>query len=122
MLPILAASHDEQSLTLALPLNAGDRLFWASRQPMAAVQDTEETLAGLAPSISAPEFALLFACIGRGPYFFGSEDLDLARIGERFPGLPVIGAYGAGEIAPLPDGNSLISYSAVTALVGNVQS
>jgi small ligand-binding sensory domain FIST len=121
LLPILAASQEEQSLTLALALNAGDRLFWVSRQPMAAVQDTEENLAELATSMPTPDFALLFACIGRGPYFFGSEDFDLARIGERFPGLPVIGAYGVGEIAPLPEGNSLISHSAVTALVGNVQ-
>lgn len=121
LLPILAASEDEQSLTLAQPLIAGDRLFWALRQPMAAIQDTSETLDGLAAEVPAPEFSVLFACIGRGPYFFGSEDIDLAQIGERFPGLPVIGAYGTGEIAPLPEGNDLISYSAVTALVGNVQ-
>ncbi len=121
LLPILGASQDEQSLTLAQPLAPGARLFWALRQPMAAVQDTDETLAGLAARMPTPDFSLMFACIGRGPYFFGSEDLDLARIGERFPDLPVIGAYGAGEIAPLPDGNALISYSAVTALVGHVQ-
>jgi small ligand-binding sensory domain FIST len=88
---------------------------------MAAVQETDATLSSAAAAIPTPDFALLFACIGRGPYFFGSEDLDLAQIGERFPGLPVIGAYGAGEIAPLPDGNAVISYSAVTALVGHVQ-
>jgi small ligand-binding sensory domain FIST len=121
LLPILGASQDEQSLTLALPLSPGDRLFWALRQPMAAVQETDATLSSAAAAIPTPDFALLFACIGRGPYFFGSEDLDLAQIGERFPGLPVIGAYGAGEIAPLPDGNAVISYSAVTALVGHVQ-
>lgn len=121
LLPIFGASEDEQSLTLAQPLTAGDRLFWALRQPMAAVEDTDDALAGLAAEIPAPEFSVMFACIGRGPYFFGSEDIDLAQIGERFPGLPVIGAYGAGEIAPLAGGNGLISYSAVTALVGRVQ-
>lgn len=122
LLPILGASQEEQSLTLAQPLTPGTRLFWALRQPMAAVQDTDDALGDLAARMPAPDFSLMFACIGRGPYFFGSEDLDLARIGERFPGLPVIGAYGAAEIAPLPDGNALISYSAITALVGRVQS
>ena len=121
LLPILAASEDEQSLTLAQPVAEGARLFWALRQPMAAVQDTNETLSGLAVEIPAPAFSVMFACIGRGPYFFGGEDIDLAQIGERFPGLPVIGAYGAGEIAPLADGNGLISYSAVLALIGHVQ-
>jgi len=121
LLPIFGISQDEQSLTLAQPLAPGDRLFWALRQPMAAVQDTDDTLATLAARLPDPDFSLMFACIGRGPYFFGSADLDLARIGERFPGLPVIGAYGAGEIAPLPGGNALVSYSVVTALVGHVQ-
>ena len=122
LLPILGASQDEQSLTLAQPLPVGSCLFWALRQPMAAVQDTDDALAALAARLPTPDFSLMFACIGRGPYFFGSEDLDLARIGERFPGLPVLGAYGAGEIAPLADGNALIGYSSVTALVGHVQS
>jgi small ligand-binding sensory domain FIST len=121
LLPILGASEDEQSLTLAQPLAVGDRLFWALRQPMAAVEDTGETLDRLAAEVPKPDFAVMFACIGRGPYFFGSEDIDRAQIDERFPGLPVVGAYGAGEIAPLPDGNDLISYSAVTALIGHVQ-
>lgn len=121
LLPILGASEDEQSLTLAQPLAPGDRLFWALRQPMAAVQDSGIALDRLAAEIPAPDFSVMFACIGRGPYFFGAEDIDLAQIDERFPGLPAIGAYGVGEIAPLADGNDVISYSAVTALVGHVQ-
>lgn len=120
LLPIISASPEEQSVTLALPLDPGDRLFWVLRRPVAAEQDTGQMLDGLAAEVPDPDFALLFACIGRGPYFFGSEDRDLALIGERFPGLPVLGAYGAGEIAPLPGGNDLISYSAVVALVSCV--
>jgi small ligand-binding sensory domain FIST len=122
LLPILAASHEEQSLTLALPLMAGDCLFWVLRQPAAAEQDSRQTVAELATTMPTPDFALMLACIGRGPYYFGGEDRDLAVMRERFPGLPIIGAYGSGEIAPLPAGNALISYSAVMALVSHVQS
>lgn len=122
LLPIIGASPEEQSVTLALPLDPGDRLFWALRRPAAAEQDTTAMLDQLAEAMPAPDFALLFACIGRGPYFFGSGDRDLDLIGDRWPQLPVLGAYGAGELAPLPGGNELISYSAVAALVSCVQS
>lgn len=118
LLPILGASNDEQSLTLAAPPVRGDTLFWAQRLPAAAEADTAALLDALSDAQPAPDFALLFACIGRGPYFFGGEDRDLAQLRARFPGLPVLGAYGAGEIAPLPGGSAIVSYSAVIALVG----
>ena len=119
LVPILGASNDEQSLTLAAPLSPGDTLFWAMRQPAAAGEDTAALLDALSAGQPAPDFALMFACIGRGPYFFGGEDLDLAQVLARFPGLPVLGAYGVGEIAPLPGGSAIISYGAVIALVGS---
>jgi small ligand-binding sensory domain FIST len=117
LVPIIGVSQDEQSLTLAVPLAVGDHLFWVLRQPAVAERDSSDTLDSLATTLPTPDFALMFACIGRGPYFFGSEDRDLELIDERFPGLPVIGAYGAGEIAPLIDCSGIISYSAVIALV-----
>ncbi len=123
LLPVVSVSEDEQSVTMAMPLAAGERLLWAVRQPAAAQADTAGLLNALAKDIPRPDFAMLFACIGRGPYFFGGEDLDRAAIGERFPALPIIGAYGGGEIAPLPGGSALISYSAVVALAAaDVQS
>ena len=122
LVPIIGVSQDEQSLTLAVPLGVGDRLFWALRQPAAAERDTTDLLDSLAKTLPTPDFALMFACIGRGPYFFGSKDRDLELIGERFPDLPVIGAYGAGEVAPLVDCSGIISYSAVMALVDCVHS
>lgn len=119
LVPILGASSDEQSLTLAAPLSPGDTLFWAMRQPAAADEDTAALLDALSAGQPAPDFALMFACIGRGPYFFGGEDRDLAQVLARFPGLPVLGAYGVGEIAPLPGGSAIVSYGAVIALVGS---
>ena len=123
LMPVVGFSLEEQSVTLAMPLPPGERILWALRQPSAAERDTAVLLDRLGVAVPQPDFALLFACIGRGPYFFGGEDRDLAAIGERFAGLPVLGAYGGGEIAPLPGGSALISYSAVLALVGgDVQS
>ncbi|SBT07059.1 conserved hypothetical protein [Candidatus Propionivibrio aalborgensis] len=51
-----------------------------------------------------PVCALMFSCIGRGPYFYGGEDCDLDVLRERFPDLPVLGTYGTGQIAPIASG------------------
>ena len=117
LVPIIGVSHDEQSLTLALPLDVGDRLFWTLRQPSIAESDSIEAVAELDAVIPEPDFALMFSCIGRGPYFFGSADRDLVCLGERFPAIPILGAYGAGEIAPVAGKSTCLSYSAVMTLV-----
>jgi small ligand-binding sensory domain FIST len=76
-----------------------------------------QTLARLATGAPAPAAALLFSCIGRGPYFYGGEDRDLDVLRERFPGLPLLGVYGTGQIAPRPGGNVPLHNAAVTALI-----
>ena len=80
----------------------------------------------------APVCALVFSCIGRGPYFYGGNDRDLDAICKRFPGLPVLGTYSTGQIAPSNcshgRSNRPLQNSVVTALVSptskeaNVQS
>lgn len=66
---------------------------------------------------ASPDLGVMFSCMGRGPYFYGGEDRDLAIVRNRYPGMPLIGAYGAGQIAPLYEGNALIQNSALLALV-----
>ncbi|MBI4987791.1 MAG: FIST C-terminal domain-containing protein [Rhodocyclales bacterium] len=115
--PIIAASHDERSVTLSVPLEADAQVFWAMRQGLAAENDMRRLAGELADRLGAtPDFGLIFSCLGRGPYFFGGEDRDLAVVKERFPGMPLIGAYGGGQIAPLFDGNGQVHNAAVLAL------
>lgn len=122
--PIIAANLDDQSLTLAAPLTPGTRICWCIRQPLAAERDTRRALVHAESQLGgAPDFAVMFSCIGRGPYFFGERERDLDLVRERFPGMPVIGAYGSGQIAPLPASNQLIHNSVVIALfAADVQS
>lgn len=114
---IVSANFAARSITLAQPLAPGERLFWAMRDRLTAERDllaalarAEERLAG------APDFALLFPCVGRGPHFYGNRDRDLELLRERHPRLPVIGFYGNGEIAPLGATNHLYQYSAALGL------
>ncbi len=117
LVPIISASHDERSVTLAMPLEPGARIFWAMRQGLAAEEDMCRLVDALAVQLgAAADFGLLFSCLGRGPYFFDGVDRDLEVVKSRFPGMPLIGAYGGGQIAPLCDGNRQIHNAAVLAL------
>lgn len=117
---IIAANADD-SLTLAERTFPGQRLAWAIRQPLSAESDMRQTLARLSAITPDPVGTLMFSCIGRGPYFYGGEDRDLDILCERFPGLPLLGTYGTGQIAPTVAGrapiNRQLQNAVVTALI-----
>ena len=114
---IVSANLHDRSVTFSAPLAAGERLFWAMRDALTAERDFRSTLDQAVHNLNAtPEFALLFPCMGRGPHFYGNRDRDLDLFKSRFPGMPAIGFYGNGEIAPLDGMNHLYQYSAVLGL------
>ena len=87
-------------------------------QPLAAEQDMRQSLAAAVDPEKMPDFALMFSCLGRGPYFHDGDDREVDCLRERFPGLPLIGCYGTGQIAPSPaGGNRLLQNAVVTALI-----
>lgn len=103
-------------LLITEPLQDGELVCWGIRQPLAAEHDMRASLhAGLA-QYAAPGFALMFSCIGRGPLFYGDDDLDLKALREVLPGTPILGAYGTGQIVPLAGGNRLFHNSVLTLL------
>lgn len=118
---IISANAEDRSVTLSARLTPGERMFWAARQPLAAERDMRLTLDHLQRELdTAPDFALLFPCMGRGPYFYGGVDRDLDLIRQRFPDMPLIGFYGNGEIAPLAGASQLLQYAAVLGLFRHV--
>ena len=115
--PIISTNADDRSVTLSSRLAPGDRLFWALRQPLAAERDMRITLDRMDQTMQAtPDFGLFFPCMGRGPYFYGGIDRDLDLVKARYPGMPMIGFYGNGEIGPLNGENDIFQYSAVLGL------
>lgn len=114
---LLGCSADE-SLTLSERPLPGQRLAWARRSPATATEDMRRSVAQLARVAPDPAAALLFSCLGRGPYFHDGDDREVDCLRERFPGLPLIGCYGTGQIAPSPaGGNRLLQNAVVTALI-----
>lgn len=119
--PLVSGNEDDASVTLAKQIRRGQYLSWAIREKEAALADLQQTAINLEIKLGAkPDFALLFSCLGRGPYFYGGVDRDLSLLKTKFPGMPIIGFYGNGEIAPAsyshPAGCELLEYSAVLGL------
>ena len=119
-LPILSINADG-SLTLGEALAVGEAVHWAIRQPLSAERDMRRSLLaaplnGVVNAENTPDFALMFSCLGRGPLFYGNEDRDLLAFAEQFPGVPLLGAYGSGQIAPVGNRNRLFQNTVVTLL------
>lgn len=114
-LAVLAINADG-SLTLSEMLTDGEPLRWALRQPSSAEAEIRGVLAAAANSGKAPNFALMFSCIGRGPLFYGDDDRDLRAFRECFPCTPLLGAYGSGQIIPTDAGNRLFQNTVLTLL------
>jgi hypothetical protein len=119
----IIAVNADHSLTLTERPRPGQFLVWYMRQAETAAQEMGQCLERLATRIAQPAAALMFSCIGRGPYFYGGEDRDLQCLCERFPGLPILGTYGTGQIAPADrrsgDANRQLENAVVTALIGH---
>lgn len=112
----ILAANDDGSLTMAEPFTAGDTLRWAIRLPLGAEQEMYESLQTAVNGGNAPDFAIMFSCIGRGPLFYGNDDRDLATFRQQLPKTPLIGAYGAGQIAPASAANCLFQNAVMTLL------
>lgn len=117
LVPLITVNHEERRVTLATRLETGTHVFWALRSAVAAERDMRALVDTLAADLgNPPDFALMFSCMGRGPYFFGGEERDLAVVRERFPSIPLAGAYGSGEIGCLSEGNRILHNAAVLGL------
>ncbi len=114
---LISYEENNGSITLAQPLAAGQFLSWGLRDQTVAEADLTLITHQLSQELGgAPDFGLLFSCLGRGPYFYDGIDRDLNVITQQFPYMPLLGFYGNGEIAPMRGNNQLLPYSAVLSL------
>ncbi|MGE5387225.1 MAG: FIST C-terminal domain-containing protein [Betaproteobacteria bacterium] len=115
-IPLLSANADG-SVTFGQPLAEGDTFAWGARQPLTAENDMREVLADAALRLSStPDFGIQFSCIGRGPLFYNGDDRDLAAWRTQFPDVPLIGAYGSGQLAPAGESSRQWQNAVVSAL------
>ena len=116
LIPVLGVNPDK-SLIVGGKLLEGDRIFSVLREPEQARHELDLKLT-LARHPGAPDYALLFSCAGRGPAFFDGRDADWESVRRLYPGTPLIGFYGNGEIAPAGGRNRVLQYASVCGLIG----
>lgn len=117
LVPLIGTGAEDGAVTLAAQLGPGSRVFWCMRSPLAAERDTRVMLDDLDSRLGgAPDFGVMFSCMGRGPYFYDGVDRDLQLVRTHHPRLPLIGTYGGGEIAPSAYGAAPVHNSVVLAL------
>ncbi|MEF8731983.1 MAG: FIST C-terminal domain-containing protein [Candidatus Accumulibacter meliphilus] len=117
---ILSANAADRSVSLAEGTKPGQRLAWAIRRPQSAVDDMRRSVEQLAAVVAKPLAGLVFSCFGRGPYFHGGDDCELDCLRQSFPGLPLLGVYGTGQIAAGAEGgNRSLHNAVVTALISH---
>ncbi len=116
LLHIRATELNRSGLWLERPLEENSRAFLSLRDPAIAERDTRIALDQLAVSQHLPTFAWISSSIGRDAAFFGQEDRDLCIWREQYPDLPMLGAYGMGELFPHLQRSYFLRYGKIYTL------
>lgn len=110
---LVGANVANRSVMLAQAAEAGQWLCWTR---VAALQDGAKMAETLVNELKhAPDFGLLFSCLGRGTGF-NSQNRDLSLLRQRFPAMPLIGIESESVIAPVDGRNQLLHHAAVLGL------
>lgn len=119
---IMEINEKKGALSCATPVEQGDFMTFAVRDSRRARHATEKMLRDLRERLgdARPLCGFYFNCCARGLSLYGRPNQDIALIRRAFPGVPVIGFFSYGEIAPVDHVNHLHHYSgALTLLARN---
>ena len=99
-------------------LHQGSVLSFAYRNPKAAEIDLKLMLHRLKnKNKKIPTFGIYFNCASRGNALYGKPNVDITYIREILGEFPLIGFFGAYEMAQMPQGVQLYSYTGVLVLI-----
>ena len=116
---VLGADEEDGTLAVGELVQEGQVVQFFVRDAQAADEDLrlmlEEYIDNL-DEADIPASALLFSCIGRGQYLYGSPDHDTSVFTDIVADIPIAGFFSNGEIGPLGDQTFLHGYSASFAL------
>ncbi len=110
---ILGVDSERGWLAVGEMVGTGDRVMFCRRDAQAARDDMARMLTGLERRLDrAPQAALYFSCVARGPNMFGEKGSELAILRDALGDIPLAGFYANGEIS----NNRLYGYTGVLAL------
>ena len=112
---LVGADLKRGALAAGSRVRPGQTIQFHLRDAEAAREDMRAQIRAYNPP-TPPQAALLFSCVGRGEAFYGEPDYDSGQLRKVFPGLPVGGFFGGGEIGPVADTTYIHGYTACCAL------
>jgi len=116
---VLGADEEDGTLAVGELVQEGQVVQFFVRDAQAADEDLRLMLEEYIDNLDEgdiPASALLFSCLGRGQYLYGSPDHDTTIFTEMVADIPIAGFFSNGEIGPLGDQTFLHGYSASFAL------
>jgi len=116
---VLGADEEDGTLAVGELVQEGQVVQFFIRDAQAADEDLRMMLEEYVDNLDegdAPASALLFSCLGRGQYLYGSPDHDIAMFTDMVADIPIAGFFSNGEIGPVGDQTFLHGYTASFAL------
>ncbi len=116
---VLGADADDGTLAVGELVQEGQVVQFFVRDAQAADEDLRMMLEEYIDNLDdddVPASALLFSCLGRGQYLYGSPDHDTTMFTDMVADIPIAGFFSNGEIGPIGDQTFLHGYSASFAL------
>ncbi len=116
---VLGADEEDGTLAIGELVQEGQVVQFFVRDAQAADEDLRMMLEEYIDNLDEgdiPASALLFSCLGRGQYLYGSPDHDTTMFTDMVADIPIAGFFSNGEIGPVGDQTFLHGYSASFAL------
>ena len=116
---VLGADEEDGTLAVGELVQEGQVVQFFIRDAQAADEDLRMMLDEYVDNLDerdVPASALLFSCLGRGQYLYGSPDHDIAMFTDMVADIPIAGFFSNGEIGPIGDQTFLHGYTASFAL------
>lgn len=116
---IMGVNAKKGHFTCTSPLEVGEFITFTFRDPNLARQDLRVTLEDLRERFgdSKPVMGFYFNCCARGELLYGTQGQDVALIREYFPGVPILGFFSFGELAPVDHVNHMHHQAGVLTLL-----
>ncbi|MCS5554460.1 MAG: FIST C-terminal domain-containing protein [SAR324 cluster bacterium] len=109
---------NSQGITTSQIVHQGGVVSFAYRNHKSAEIDIRAMLTRLKNKNSkTPNFGIYFNCSSRGEALYGRSNVDTQIIREILGEFPLIGFFGAYELAQMPQGVQLYTYTGVLVLV-----
>ncbi len=116
---VLGADEEDGTLAVGEMVQEGQVVQFFIRDAQAADEDLRMMLEEYVDNLDegdVPASALLFSCLGRGQYLYGSPDHDIAMFTDMVADIPITGFFSNGEIGQVGDQTFLHGYTASFAL------